>query len=54
MVENSVHLGSGGDNGAVIVYDIEKFQRLDSISLNGRVDSGDYRDSLPRSFIERG
>ena len=25
---------SGGDNGAVIVYDIEKFQRIDSISLN--------------------
>ena len=29
---------SGGDNGAVIVFDIETMQRLDSISLNGKVD----------------
>ena len=28
---------SGGDNGAVIVYDIQKFERIDSISLNGNV-----------------
>ena len=26
---------SAGDNGAVIIYDIEKMSRLDSISLNG-------------------
>jgi len=29
---------SGGDNGAVIGYDIHSMQRVDSISLNGRVD----------------
>ena len=29
---------SGGDNGAVIGYDIRSLQRIDSISLNGRVE----------------
>ena len=38
---------SGGDNGAVIVYDIEKMQRTDSISLNGTVNG----DKLDREFL---
>lgn len=42
---------SGGDNGAVIVYDIEKFQKLDSISLNGIVDSIDYEDSFTSDLL---
>jgi DNA-binding beta-propeller fold protein YncE len=42
---------SGGDNGAVIVYDIEKFQRLDSISLNGIVDSVGYEDSFTADLL---
>ncbi len=42
---------SGGDNGAVIVYDIEKFQRLDSISLNGVVDSINYEDSFTSDLL---
>ncbi|HEV8084432.1 MAG TPA: bifunctional YncE family protein/alkaline phosphatase family protein [Chitinophagaceae bacterium] len=42
---------SGGDNGAVIVYDIEKFQRLDSISLNGEVDSVNYEDSFTSDLL---
>ena len=42
---------SGGDNGAVIVYDIEKFQRLDSISLNGEVDSINYEDSFTSDLL---
>ena len=42
---------SGGDNGAVIVYDIEKLQRLDSISLNGKVDSTDYEDSFTSDLL---
>ncbi len=42
---------SGGDNGAVIVYDIEKFQRLDSISLNGMIDSVDYEDSFTSDLL---
>ncbi|MDP4285674.1 MAG: bifunctional YncE family protein/alkaline phosphatase family protein [Bacteroidota bacterium] len=42
---------SGGDNGAVIIYDIEKMQRLDSISLNGKVDSVDYEDSFTSDLL---
>jgi DNA-binding beta-propeller fold protein YncE len=42
---------SGGDNGSVIVYDIEKMQRLDSISLNGKVDSVDYEDSFTSDLL---
>ena len=42
---------SGGDNGAVIVYDIEKLQRIDSISLNGTVDSVDYEDSFTSDLL---
>lgn len=37
---------SGGDNGAVIIYDIEKLERLDSISLDGQFDGIDYTDSF--------
>ncbi|MBS1915751.1 MAG: bifunctional YncE family protein/alkaline phosphatase family protein [Bacteroidetes bacterium] len=42
---------SGGDNGAVIVYDIEKMQRLDSISLNGKTDSVSYDDSFTSDLL---
>ncbi len=42
---------SGGDNGAVIVYDIDNLQRLDSISLNGKVDSVDYQDSFTSDLL---
>lgn len=42
---------SGGDNGAVIVYDIVRLQRLDSISLNGRVDGVDYQDSFTADLL---
>ncbi|HLK28786.1 MAG TPA: alkaline phosphatase family protein [Puia sp.] len=42
---------SGGDNGAVIVYDIEKMQRLDSISLNGKTDSAEYDDSFTSDLL---
>ena len=42
---------SGGDNGAVIIYDIEKFQRLDSISLNGKIDTTDYGDSFTSDLL---
>lgn len=37
---------SGGDNGAVIVYDIVRLVRLDSISLNGAIAGIDYNDSF--------
>ena len=42
---------SGGDNGSVIEYDIEKFRRLDSISLNGQVDGLDYGDSFTSDLV---
>lgn len=46
----SVYL-SGGDNGAVIIYDIENFTRLDSISLNGAVDGVEYGDSFTSDLL---
>ena len=42
---------SGGDNGAVIVYDIEKFQRIDSISLNGKIGNLDFGDSFTSDLL---
>jgi DNA-binding beta-propeller fold protein YncE len=42
---------SGGDNGAVISYDIEKLQRVDSISLNGVIDGTDYQDSFTADLL---
>ncbi len=42
---------SGGDNGAVIVYDIEKFQRLDSISLNGKIEGVEYAESFTSDLL---
>lgn len=37
---------SGGDNGAVLIYDIGKFERIDSISLDGEFDGIKYEDSF--------
>jgi DNA-binding beta-propeller fold protein YncE len=42
---------SGGDNGAVIVYDIEKFQRIDSITLNGKIGGLDFGDSFTSDLL---
>jgi len=42
---------SGGDNGAVIVFDIETMQRLDSISLNGKVDNINFEDSFTSDLL---
>jgi DNA-binding beta-propeller fold protein YncE len=42
---------SGGDNGAVIVYDIQKFERIDSISLNGEINGTDYEDSFTSDLL---
>ncbi|MDN3659346.1 alkaline phosphatase family protein [Ferruginibacter paludis] len=42
---------SGGDNGAVIVYDIEKLQRIDSISLNGKTGGIDFGDSFTSDLL---
>ncbi len=42
---------SGGDNGAVIVYDIDKLQRTDSISLNGQVGKQYFDDSFTSDLL---
>ena len=42
---------SGGDNGSVIEYDIEKFKKLDSISLNGTVAGSYYGDSFTSDLV---
>lgn len=42
---------SGGDNGSVIEYDIEKFKKLDSISLNGWIDGLAYGDSFIADLV---
>jgi WD40 repeat protein len=42
---------SGGDNGAIIIYDIERFTRLDSISLNGPVNGIEYDDSFTSDLV---
>jgi DNA-binding beta-propeller fold protein YncE len=42
---------SGGDNGAVIIYDIDKFQRIDSISLNATVNGETFDDSFTSDLL---
>jgi DNA-binding beta-propeller fold protein YncE len=42
---------SGGDNGAVIIYDVEKMNRIDSISLNGKIGEVDFRDSFTSDLL---
>jgi len=42
---------SGGDNGAVLSYDIQNFVRLDSISLNGSVAGVNYQDSFTSDLV---
>lgn len=42
---------SGGDDGSVIVYDIEKFQRIDSISLNGKIGEIVFGDSFTSDLV---
>lgn len=47
---NIVYL-SGGDNGAVLVYDIQQMRRLDSISLNGKVGDVLFEDSFTSDLL---
>ena len=42
---------SGGDNGTVIIYDIQNLTRLDSISLDGVVDGKKYVDSFTSDLV---
>jgi DNA-binding beta-propeller fold protein YncE len=45
---------SGGDNGAVIIYDIDRLVRTDSISLDGIIDGIEYRDSFTSDLLYDG
>ena len=49
--ENNIVYLSGGDNGAVIAYDIEHFKRVDSISLNGVIDGHMFEDSFTSDLL---
>ncbi len=42
---------SGGDNGAVLIFDIEKMLRIDSISLNGKIDNKYFDDSFTSDLL---
>jgi DNA-binding beta-propeller fold protein YncE len=42
---------SGGDNGAVIIYDIANLKRLDSVSLNGNLNGIDFEDSFTSDLL---
>ena len=42
---------SGGDNGAVLQYDIETFTRLDSISLDSEVNGQKFIDSFTSDLL---
>lgn len=42
---------SGGDNGKVIIYDIERLAVVDSIPLNGIVEGIDYLDSFTSDLV---
>lgn len=42
---------SGGDNGAVILYDMDRLQRVDSISLNGDFGGVKFEDSFTADLL---
>ena len=50
MDSKKVYL-SGGDNGQVIIYDIENLKKITSISLNGKINGEDYQDSFTSDLI---
>jgi DNA-binding beta-propeller fold protein YncE len=49
--QNNIVYLSGGDNGAVLVYDIQQMRRLDSISLNGKVGDQHFEDSFTSDLL---
>jgi DNA-binding beta-propeller fold protein YncE len=42
---------SGGDKGDIVIYDIEKFNKIDTISLNGKINGEDYQDSFTSDLL---
>lgn len=45
---------SGGDNGAVIVYDMDRMMKTDSISLNGTINGIKFEDSFTSDLVLNG
>jgi DNA-binding beta-propeller fold protein YncE len=46
----SVYL-SGGDSGAIIIYDTQNLQRTDSLSLNGAINGKIFEDSFTSDLV---
>lgn len=42
---------SGGNKGDIVIYDIEKFNKIDTISLNGKINGEDYQDSFTSDLM---
>lgn len=42
---------SGGDKGDVVIYDTDNLKKVDSISLNGKVNGEDYEDSFTSDLM---
>ena len=42
---------SGGDEGTVIIYDIQSLTQLGSITLNGNIEGVDYQDSFTSDLV---
>ncbi|RKD88249.1 bifunctional YncE family protein/alkaline phosphatase family protein [Mangrovibacterium diazotrophicum] len=42
---------SGGDNGDVVIYDLEKLQKVGSISLDGKFKGEDFEDSFTSDLV---
>jgi len=42
---------SGGDNGEVVIYDVDNLKKLGSISLNGKINGQDYQDSFTSDLM---
>lgn len=49
--DNKAVFLSGGDNGAVIIYNIESMASLDSITLNGTVGNTTFDDSFTSDLV---
>ncbi len=49
--DNKTVFVSGGDNGSIIAYNLEKLQTTDSFSLNGKVGGNDYGDSYASDLV---
>jgi YVTN family beta-propeller protein len=49
----SVYL-SGGDRGTILIYDIERYKLIDSISLDGLVNGKNYEDSFTSDLVLNG